>query len=197
MRIGRRSLLLAAASCGASTAFADPAPPHTLIEFLQAMKRAGEEGALLDATFYDEANLKRLFAARGVTFGMAVEGYRLYGTVWGFGPLVEAVRVVGTVREGMTLQFGLQPAQPGPAAGHLQLSFLRPSLPFDQIEQIFGRNWEPGTYPPPPDGAIPHAERAHGSTAIRYRLGSGPPARWMDFAFSSRALVEAATVWVR
>jgi hypothetical protein len=197
MRIGRRSFVFAAAASVARPAFADPvtaAPgPRTLIEFLWAMKRAAEEGALLDPAFYDEANLKRLFAARVVTFGRPLEGYRLFGGVSGFGVLVEPVKMAGVTREGMTLDFSLSTE---PAYGRLQLTFLRPAIAFGEIEGSFGKRWDLGAYPARPDGSPPLAERAHGNTAIRYGLGDAP-ARWMEFAFNPRALVESATVGAR
>lgn len=193
MRIGRRSFILATAAFIAPPAVADSAPPRTLIELLLTMKRVAEEGALLDPAFYDAAHLKGLFGARDVAFGRPLEGYRLFGNVSGFGVLVEPVKVAGLAREGMTLDFSLSTE---PAYGRLRVTFLRPATPFGEIERSFGKNWELGAYPARPDGSLPVAERAHGNTAIRYSLGE-KPARWMEFAFNPRALVESATVGVR
>ncbi len=193
MRTGRRSFILAAAASVARPAFADSGPPRTLIEFLLTMKRVAEQGALLDPAFYDEANLKRLFAARAVSFGRQLEGYRLFGNVSGFGVLVEPVKVAGVAREGMTLDFSLMAE---PSFGRLQLTFLRPSIPFGEIEWTFGKRWDLAAYPTRPDGSLPVAERAHGNTAIHYSL-SESAGRWMEFAFNPRALVESASVGVR
>ncbi len=165
--------------------------------FLQVMKRVTQERRLLDAAFYEPANLEQLFAASAVSFGRPIAGYRLYGTVSGFGVLVEAVRIGGTAREGMTLAFSLSAPPAGPPEGRLLLTFLQPSVAFDDIEKVFGKEWEPAAYPARADGSAPYATRAHGSSAIRYRLGEAEPAGWMAFAFNARALLESASASVR
>jgi hypothetical protein len=166
--------------------------PRTVIALLQNMKQAAGEGALLDEAFYAEANLKESFGAQQVAYGRPIPGYRLYGRVSGFGVLFEATRVGGDYREGGDFSFSLSSADAAPVEGMLRLSFLRPTLGFDDVEKAFGRDWKPTGYPAAPGAPPPHAERAHGGTAVLYPLGSGDLARWIMFAFNPRALLELA-----
>jgi hypothetical protein len=196
MRIGRRRLVLSvAAFAGAAPAVAAPLRlerPRTAIALLLNLKRAADEGLLLDEAFYAEANLKEAFAAAQVTFGRPIDGYRLYGRVSGFGVLFEAARVGGSYREGVEFGFSLSSPDATPVEGRLQLSFPRPTLAFDDVEKAFGTDWKPAPYPVAPDAAPPHAERVHGGSAIAYRAMNGNPARWITFAFNPRALLELA-----
>jgi hypothetical protein len=201
MRLSRRRLVLSAAAlapltlAGAAPAVAQPLGlerPRTAIALLQNMKRAAGEGALLDETFYAEANLKESFGAQQVAYGRPIPGYRLYGRVSGFGVLFEVARVGGDYREGGDFSFSLSSADATPVEGMLRLSFLRPTLGFDDVEKVFGRDWKPAAYPAAPGAAPPHAERVHGGTAMLYPLGSGDSSRWIMFAFNPRALLELA-----
>jgi hypothetical protein len=171
--------------------------PRTVTGLLQNMKRAAGEGVLLDETFYAEANLKESFAASQVAYGRPIEGYRLYGRVSGFGVLFEATRVGGDYRESGDFNFSLSSVEAAPVEGKLQLSFLRPTLAFDDVETVFGKDWKPTSYPVAPGAPPPHAERTHGGTAILYALGDGGPERWIMFAFNPRALLELAVAAVR
>jgi hypothetical protein len=164
----------------------------TAIAMLQNMKRAAGEGLLLDEAFYAESNLKESFAASDVAFGRPVAGYRLYGRLSGFGVLFETARVGGTYREGGDFAFSLSAPDATPVEGRLQLTFLRPTLAFDDLESIFGKDWAPTAYPAEAGAAPLHAERAHGGTAIVYALGSAAAARWIMFAFNPRALLQIA-----
>ena len=182
----------------APAAAADPVPferPGTLVAFLENMKRAAKEAMLLDEAFYTEANLKNAFAARHVVYGRPVEGFRLYGTVSGFGNLIDAVRIGGSVHDGMQLDFTLSAPANGAPEGNLRLSFMVPRRGFDDIEAAFGKQWKPTPYLGRSTTNVePYALRNHGSTAINYSLGEGPPGRWMIFSFDARALLELVSV---
>jgi hypothetical protein len=198
MRIGRRPFMLAAASSMLATpAAADSLPferPGTLVAFLQNMKHAAEERLLLDETFYGEANLKNAFAAAHVVYGLPQEGFRLYGTVAGFGNLIDAVRIGGSVREGMQLDFTLSSPENAAPEGNLRLSFMLARRSFEDVEAAFGKQWKPAAYRGRSTNVEPYALRNHGSTAINYSLGDGPPGRWMIFSFDARALLELVSV---
>ena len=169
-------------------------PPRTLIAFLQNMKRAAEERLLLDEAFYAEANLKNAFAATHVVYGRPLEGFRLYGTVAGFGVLSDGVRLGGNVRENMQLDFTLSaPRDTGPE-GNLRLSFVIPRRSFDDIEAVFGKEWKNAAYTRRSNDPEPYALRNHGKSAISYTLGAGPPGGWLSFAFDARAMLELVTV---
>src|ERR1700732_1842566 len=137
MRIGRRRLVLSvAAFAGAAPAVAAPLRlerPRTAIALLLNLKRAADEGLLLDEAFYAEANLKEAFAAAQVTFGRPIDGYRLYGRGSGFGVLFETARIGGNYREGVEFGFSLSSPDAAPVEGRLQLSFPRPILAFDDL----------------------------------------------------------------
>jgi hypothetical protein len=197
MRLGRRRLVLSAAALAApAPAMAEPVQlerPRTAIGILQNMKRAAADGLLLDESFYAETNLKEAFAASQVAFGRPVAGYRLYGRVSGFGVLFETVRVGGSPREGGDFTFSLS----SDAEGRLQLLFVRPTLAFEEVETVFGKDWQPAAYPPEAGAAPLHAERVHGGTAIVYDLGETPKARWIMFAFDPRALLKLAVAGAR
>src|SRR4051812_37794293 len=131
MRFGRRPFMLAAGGCvvAVPAAFAPvraaPAafePPRTLSAFLLNMKRAAEERLLLDEAFFAEANLRNAFAAMHVVYGQPQDGFRLYGTVAGFGVLSDGVRVGGSVRENMRLDFTLSAPSDAAPEGNLRLS---------------------------------------------------------------------------
>ncbi len=158
------------------------------------MKRAAADGLLLDESFYAETNLKEAFAAAQVTFGRPVAGYRLYGRVSGFGVLFETVRAGGSYLEGGSLTFSLSSSD---AEGRLQLAFVRPTLAFEEVETVFGKDWQPAAYPTEAGAAPLHAERVHGGTAIVYDLGGAPKGRWITFAFDARALLKLAVAGVR
>ena len=198
MRFGRRPFLLSAASVVvAAPARAAPAAfetPRTLTAFLQNMKRAAEERLLLDEAFYAEASLKHAFAATHVGYGTPVAGFRRYGTVSGFGVLSDGVRVGGSVRENMRLDFTLSAPENAAPEGNLRLSFVIPRRSFDAIEAAFGTGWKEVPYVPPSTDREPYASRLHGSSAISYTLGAGPPGGWMTFAFDARAMLELVTV---
>ena len=130
-------------------------PPRTLIALLQNMKRAAEERLLLDEAFYGEANLKNAFAATHVVYGARQEGFRLYGTVAGFGVLSDGVRLTGGVRENMRLDFTLSSPQDAAPEGNLRLSFVVPRRSFDDIESVFGRDWRQGDYHSRPNNPEP------------------------------------------
>ena len=211
MRLGRRRLVLSAAAlapasvAGTAPVLAQPVRlerPRTAIGILQNMKRAAADGLLLDESFYAEATLKEAFGAAQVAFGRPVAGYRLYGRLSGFGVLFETARVGGSYREGGDFTFSLSssPAAPSdatPVEGRLQLVFARPTLAFDDVEKVFGKNWQRAPYPPEA-GAVPlHAERVHGGTAIVDNLGEAPKTRWIMFAFDPRALVQFAVAGSR
>lgn len=190
-------MLAAASSLSIAPAWAAPIsfePPRTLIAFLQNMKRAAQEGLLVDEAFYAEANLKNAFGAAYVVYGRPVAGFRLYGTVAGFGILADPVRMGGNVREGMQLDFTLSAPENAAPEGNLRLSFAIPKRSFDDIESVFGKEWKPAAYVSRPNDPRPYALRHHGSSAISYTLGEGPPGRWMTFSFDARALLELATV---
>ena len=201
MRLGRRRLVLSAAALAAAApAIGQPLRlerPRTVIALLQNMKRAVDDGVLFDEAFYAEANLKESFAASQVAYGRPIPGYRLYGRVSGFGVLFETVRAGGDYRESGDFNFSLSSAEAVPVEGTLRLSFVRPTLAFDEVEKAFGKDWKPTSYPLAPGAAPPHAERAHGGTAILYGVGSGTPERWTMFAFNPRALLELAVAVVR
>jgi len=175
--------------------------PRTAIEILQNMKRAAADGLLLDESFYAEANLKQAFAASQVAFGRPAAGYRLYGRVSGFGVLFETVRVGGSTREGGDFTFSLSSPKSSsdapPVEGRLQLLFVRPTLAFEDIERVFGKDWRPAPFPAEAGAAPLHAERVHGGTAIVYELGRTPKARWITFAFDPRALLQFAVAAAR
>jgi hypothetical protein len=176
--------------------------PRTAIGILQNMKRAAAAGLLLDESFYAEANLKEAFGAAQVAFGRPVAGYRLYGRLSGFGVLFETARVGGSYREGGDFTFSLSsspvaPSDATPVEGRLQLVFARPTLAFDDVEKVFGKNWQPAPYPPEAGAAPLHAERVHGGTAIVYNLGEAPQTRWIMFAFDPRALAQFAVAGAR
>lgn len=164
---------------------------------LRNMKRAADEGLLLDEAFYGEANLKESFAAQQVAFGRPIDGYRLYGRVSGFGVLFETVRVGGTYREGADFGFSLSSAGAAAAEGRLQLTFLRPALTFDDVENVFGKGWTATGFPVEPGAPPPHAERLHGGTAVLYRLDRDRPDRWIMFAFNPKALLQIAVAAAR
>ena len=166
--------------------------PRTAIGILQNMKRAAADGLLLDESFYAEANLKEAFAASRVAFGQPVAGYRLYGRVSGFGVLFETVRVGGSYREGADFTFSLSSSDATPVEGGLQLAFVRPTLAFEEVDKVFGKDWQRTAYPAEAGAAPLHAERVHGGTAIVYDLGGTPNARWIMFAFDPRALLKLA-----
>src|SRR4051812_31631407 len=135
MRLGRRPFMLAAASSMLPTpaAAADPVPferPGTLVAFLENMRRAAKEAVLLDEAFYKEANLKNAFGASHVVYGRPIEGFRLYGTVAGFGNLIDPVRIGGNTREGMQLDFTLSSPENAAPEGNLRLSFMIPRRSF-------------------------------------------------------------------
>jgi len=198
MRIGRRPfMLVGVSSIAANPAAAAPVafePPRTLIAFLQNMKRAAEERLLLDEAFYAEANLKNAFAATHVVYGRPQAGFRLYGTVAGFGVLSDGVRLGGSVRENMQLDFTLSAPENAAPEGNLRLSFLVPKRGFDDVEATFGKDWKPAAYTSPSTTRAPYATRNHGSSAISYGLGEGPPGRWMTFSFDARAQLELVTM---
>ena len=171
--------------------------PRTAIGILQNMKRAAADGLLLDESFYAETNLKESFAASRVAFGRPVAGYRLYGRVSGFGVLFETMRVGGSPREGGDFTFSLSSPESSPVEGRLQLAFVRPTLAFEEVEKVFGKDWQPAAYPAEAGAAPLHAERVHGGTAIVYDLGGTPKARWIMFAFDPRALLKLAVSGVR
>ena len=206
MRIGRRPFMLAAASA-ISIAPARAAPvaferPRTLVAFLQNMKRAAEERLLLDEAFYAAANLKNAFAATDVVYGQPREGFRLYGTAAGFGVLSDSVRLGGSVRENMQLDFTLSAPPNAAPEGNLRLSFVVPRRRFDDIEAAFGKEWKEVPYVPRSTVQEPYASRLHGSSAISYTLGSPSaslgagtsPDGWLTFAFDARAMLELVTV---
>ena len=198
MRLGRRPFLFAAASSTlAAPAVAAPVPfarPGTLVAFLENMKRAAQEAMLLDEAFYTEANLKNAFGAMHVVYGRPADGFRLYGTVAGFGNLIDAVRMGGAVREGMQLDFTLSSPAEGAPEGNLRLTFMLPRRTFDDVEAAFGKSWKPAAYRGRSSNVEPYALRNHGSTSINYSLGEGPPGRWMIFSFDARALLEQVSV---
>ncbi len=198
MRFGRRPFLLAAASAVvAASARATPAAfetPRTLTAFLMNMKRAAEERLLLDEAFYAEANLRRAFAATHVEYGTPAAGVRRSGTVSGFGVLSDGVRVRGSVRENMRLDFTLSAPENAAPEGNLRLSFVIPKRSFDDIEAAFGKAWTEVPYVPPSTDREPYASRLHGSSVISYTLGAGSPGGWLTFAFDARALLELVTV---
>lgn len=198
MRFGRRPFMLAGVSAiSIAPTRAAPASferPRTLMVFLQNMKRAAEERLLLDEAFYAEANLKNAFAASHVVYGRPQEGFRLYGTVAGFGVLSDGVRVGGRVRENMQLDFTLSAPSNAAPEGNLRLSFVVPKRSFDDIEAAFGKAWKEVPYVPPSTDQEPYASRLHGSSAISYTLGNGPPGGWLTFAFDARAMLELVTV---
>lgn len=169
-------------------------PPRTLIAFLQNMKRAAEERLLLDEAFYGEANLKNAFAATHVAYGRPQAGFRLYGTVAGFGVLSDGVRLGGSVRENMQLDFTLSAPQNAAPEGNLRLSFVVPRRSFDDIESVFGKAWKQGEYRGRANNPEPFALRHHGSSAISYTLDEGRPGGWLTFAFDARAMLELVTV---
>ena len=195
-------MLAAASSIVAAPAFFVPvraAPvaferPRTLVAFLRNMKRAAEERLLLDETFYADANLKNAFAATYVVYGLPQEGFRLYGTVAGFGVLSDGVRQGGIVRENMKLDFTLSAPPNAAPEGNLRLSFVVPRRSFDDVEAAFGKEWKDAPYNRQPTDPEPYALRNHGGSAIRYTLGAGPPGGWLTFAFDSRAMLELVTV---
>jgi len=202
MHLDRRSFVLAAASSiVAAPALADPGAspgaferPGTLIAFLQNMKRAAQDGLLLDQAFYAEANLKNVFGANYVVYGRLIDGIRTYGTVAGFGVLADLVRTGGGTREGMQLDFTLSAPENAAPEGNLRLSFLVPKRGFDDVEATFGKDWKPAAYTSPSTTRAPYATRNHGSSAISYGLGEGPPGRWMTFSFDARAQLELVTM---
>jgi hypothetical protein len=149
-------------------------------------------GDLLDESFYAETNLKEAFAASQVVFGRPIAGYRLYGRVSGFGVLFETVRVGGSYREGADFTFSLSSSDATPVEGGLQLAFVQPTLAFEEVEKVFGKDWQRTAYPAEAGAAPLHAERVHGGTAIVYDLGGTPNARWIMFAFDPRALLKLA-----
>jgi hypothetical protein len=202
MRLGRRRLVLSAAAlAGALPARAQARRlerPRTVIALLQNMQRAADEGALLDEAFYGEANLKESFAGQQVAYGRPIQGYRSYGRVSGFGVLFESTRIGSDYREGGDFTFSLSSAEATPVEGRLQLAFLKPAVRFDVIENIFGKGWKPAAYPVAAGDAPPHAERAHGGTAIVYPSdGSNNSGRWIMFAFNPRAWLQLAVAAVR
>jgi len=206
MRIGRRPFILSGvSSIAAIPALAAPVafePPRTLIAFLQNMKRAAEERLLLDETFYAEANLKNAFAATHVAYGRPQAGFRRYGTVAGFGVLSDGVRLGGSVRENMQLDFTLSAPENAAPEGNLRLSFVIPKRSFDDIESVFGKDWKQGDYRSRANNPEPFALRHHGSSAISYTLGDpsaslragARPGGWLTFAFDARAMLELVTV---
>ena len=165
------------------------------------MKRAAADGLLLDESFYTETNLKEAFAASQVAFGGPVAGYQLYGRLSGFGVLFEAVRAGGSYREGGDFTFSLSSplatSDATPVEGRLQLTFVRPTLAFEEVEKVFGKDWQRAIYPAEAGAAPRHAERVHGGTAIVYGLGGMPKARWIMFAFDPRALLKIAVAGAR
>jgi hypothetical protein len=169
-------------------------PPRTLMALLQNMKRAAEERRLLDEAFYAETNLKNAFAATHVAYGNQVAGFRLYGTVAGFGVLSDGVRLGGSVRENMQLDFTLSAPENAAPEGNLRLSFVIPKRSFDDIESVFGKEWKNAAYTPRANDPEPYALRHHGKSAISYTLGGGLPGGWMNFAFDARAMLELFTV---
>jgi hypothetical protein len=201
MRLGRRRLVLSAAALAATApALAEPVRlerPRTAVGILQNMKRAAADGLLLDESFYAETSLKESFAASQVAFGSPVAGYRLYGRLSGFGVLFETVRAGGSYREGGDFTFSLSSSDATPVEGRLQLLFVRPTLAFEEVEKVFGKDWQPAAYPTEAGAAPLHAERVHGGTAIVYDLGGTPKARWITFAFDPRALLKLAVAGVR
>ena len=168
--------------------------PGTLVAFLENMKRTAQEGLLLDEAFYAEANLKNVFGASYVVYGRPAAGFRLYGTVAGFGKLIDPVRSGGVVREGMQLDFTLSAPENAAPEGNLRLSFAIPRRTFDDIEAVFGKNWKNADYHGRPNDPETYALRHHGRSAISYTLASGPPGGWMIFSFDARALLELVTV---
>jgi hypothetical protein len=109
-----------------------------------------------------------------------------------FGVLFETVRAAGSAREGGDFTFSLSSSDAAPVEGRLQLAFVRPTLAFEEVEKVFGTDWQRTAYPAEAGAAPLHAERVHGGTAIVYDLGGTPMARWIMFAFDPRALVQIA-----
>jgi hypothetical protein len=195
MRPGRLSFVLAAAfSLYAVGAAAEPVKferPRSLMALLMNMKRAAEEGLLLDEKFYAADSLEQAFGGSFVAYDRPVANMRIGGSLSGFGVLFEPVRVAGGgAREGARLEFRLSSAGP---RGSLRLSIVKPTVAFDAIEAAFGKGWAPAPYAQP-DGSPPaYSARLHGSSSILYNLGSANLARSIAFAFNPRALLEAVT----
>jgi hypothetical protein len=149
--------------------------PTTLLEFLSNLKLAFDSDLPLREDFYSDERLKAFSGGRKVRWLRTTETQR-WAEVIDFGKMIDTMKVGDATYSGISFRNERTVSADGKihASADLLLRERNQSVAFENVERIFGRNWEVYPYFPPPQGRVfQPATAPHGNDRIAYST-AGP-----------------------
>lgn len=163
--------------------------PKSVIELLINMKLATQSGFIEQDDFYVEDILRHAFGAGTVRF----TGQRCLGNfsvnLSNFPAWVPRVETLGRPIDAFDFRMRKYERSDGKSGAWVSMAFRSKDAPrpsFDEIVQLFGRDWVECELPPPSShpSIPPPVMHPRGNACIVYQLWSNTPQRKMIFKFS-------------
>lgn len=165
--------------------------PMTSIDLMRNLKFTFDNHLLLDKDFYTSENLKALFGVQKITWRVENDSTKQWIYLSDFSTIAETVTVGENSFESISFSIERTERDDGQVTGHAHLFIHNDEkLKFENIEEIFGRNWKPSQVILSPHLILLPPTQKHGNAYITYKLEEDKIKMTLDMIFSANATLQ-------